>query len=103
FFEGFCAIERAKYAALRVGPVRMAVHGNKNAVGVPGIDNDRGDLLCVTQAEVGPGFSRVGGFIKSVANREVRALQALSASDVQNGGIGGRNRQRADGAGSLLI
>ena len=48
-------------------------------------------------------WPRVGGFVDAVADREIRALEAFAAADIDDVRIGGRHRQRADGAGVLIV
>src|SRR5713226_8931636 len=50
-----------------------------------------------------PSLSGIGGFVDTVAGREIRALQPFAAAHVNDIGIGGSNRQRADGAAGLVV
>src|SRR5260370_41804025 len=50
-----------------------------------------------------PGFSRVGRFVNAIARRQVRTLQSFAAANVNNVRIGRSHRQRADGAGGLIV
>ncbi len=50
-----------------------------------------------------PGFSRVGRFVNAIARRQVRTLQSFAAANVNNVRIGRSHRQRADGAGRLVV
>ena len=114
FFPALAAIERAIDAALRVGTIRMPEHGHEDAVGVAGIDCDGCDLAAVFKLGAGtgrfqilaqmlPGLAGVSGFVHAIAHGQVRALQALAAAGIDHVGIGGRDRQRADGAGGLPV
>jgi hypothetical protein len=101
--EGLAPVERAEDAALLVGPVRMPEHGDEEPLRIARVDGDLRDLLPVAQAEVAPGPARVHRSVDSVAGGEVGALQAFSAADVDDVGVRGRHRQRADGAGRLIV
>src|SRR6185437_14246221 len=50
-----------------------------------------------------PGLAGVGGFVDAVADGEIRAVQALAAANVNDVGIRGRDGNRADGAGGLVV
>src|SRR5439155_25758411 len=97
------AVGRAEDAALGVGPVGVAQHGDEDAVGVLGIDEDRRDLLAVAQAQVFPRLAAVGRFVDAIADGQVGALEALAAADVEDVGVGRRYGQGADGAGGLVV
>ena len=71
--------------------------------GVLRIDDDLRDLLRVAQAEVRPRLAGVGGLVDAVAGRQVGPLLRLAGADVDDVGIRGRHRQRADRAGGLLV
>src|SRR5207237_6400223 len=45
----------------------------------------------------------VGGFIDSVAHRKIGPVQAFAAADINDVGIGGRYRYRADRASGLIV
>jgi len=38
----------------------MSLSGDEEAIGIFGVDDDRGDLLRIAQAEMSPGAARVG-------------------------------------------
>ncbi len=81
----------------------MSLGTNENAVGIFRVDEDRGDLLGVTKAEVDPGFPGVCGFVDTVAGSEIGALQSFATAHVNNVGVGRGNGKRADGAGGLIV
>ena len=81
----------------------MSGHRDQQVIGVARIDRDLRDLLAVAQAEMRPGFARVGRFVDAVADREIGAMQSFAAPDVNDVRIRNRNRQRADRAGRLII
>ena len=97
------AIGGTKDAALLVWSVGMTFHCDEQAIRILGIDENCGDLLCVAKAEMLPGVSRVGGFIKTVAGGQIRTLQALTAAYVENIGIGRGDGDRSDRAGALIV
>jgi len=98
------AVGGTKDAALFIGAVGMAFGGDEEAVWILRIDENRRDLLSVAKVlHVRPGFTRVGGFIDSVAGGEIRALQSFAAADVNNVRIGRGDGESADGAGGLIV
>ena len=101
--ERFATIGRTEDAALFVRAIRMAGHGDKEPVGVPGVDREVGDLLAVAQAKVRPGLPRVGGLVDAVSNREVGTAESLTAADVDHVRIRGRDGDRSDRAGRLIV
>ena len=76
---------------------------DEEMIGIARIDRELGDLLAVAQAEMGPGFAGVGRFVDAVADGEIGPMQSFAAPDVDDVGIGNRNRERADRAGRLII
>src|SRR5205807_6767642 len=103
FGESLATISRTKNAALLVGTIGMAGDGNQNLAGIARIDGDLRDLLAVAQAEMRPGAPGVGGFIDSVAHRKIGPVQAFAAADINDVGIGGRYRYRADRTSGLIV
>ena len=81
----------------------MAEHGGEDSIGIAGIDGERGNLLAIAQAEMSPGFSGVGGFINSVADGKVGAMQAFAAGDINNVGIGWSYGDGADRLRGFVI
>src|SRR5262249_12612465 len=100
---GLAAVGGAVNAALGVGAVGVAQHGDEDAVGVARVDEDGGNLLAVAQADVLPRLAAVGRFVDAVAGGQVGPLQALAAADVEDVGVGGGDGQGADGAGGLVV
>src|SRR5207249_1104445 len=88
FLERLTSIGRAKNSSLGVRAVRMPQGRNKKAVRILRIDKNRGDLPCIAQPKVRPSFSRVSGFIDTVAGRQVRPLQTFPAADVNDIRVG---------------
>jgi hypothetical protein len=60
FLERAAAVSRAEDAALGIRTVWMSENRDEDAVRVLRINDDRGDLLPVAEAEVLPGFPSVG-------------------------------------------
>ena len=102
-FECPAAIGGAIEAALGIRSVRVAEHGDEELVGIARIDGDLRDLLAVAQAEMRPRLAGVGGFVDAVAGGEIGTLQSFAAAGVDDVGIGGRDGERADGAGGLVV
>ena len=90
------AVRRAEHAALVVRAVRMAERRDEQTIRVLRIDDDGTDLACLAQAEMLPARPGVGRLVDAVADREIRTLQPLAAADVDDVGIGWRDRDRAD-------
>ena len=92
FLPRLAPVARTEQAAFFIWTVGMAEHSGKNTIGIARVDGKRGDLLAVSQAEVSPSLSRVSGFVNSVTNREIGAVQSFAAGDINDFGIG-----RSDG------
>src|SRR4029077_2960977 len=103
FFERLASMGGGENAALLVRAIRVAFDGHEQAIRIFGVDENRGDLLSVAEAEVFPSFSRIGGLVETVASGEVRALQPLAAANVENVGIGRRDGDSSDRAGVLIV
>ena len=103
FLPVLAAIGRTVKAALFAGTVRVAEDGGENPVWIARIDGERGDLLAVAKAEMGPGLARVGGFVDAVADGEIGAMQSFAAGDINDVGIGGSDRDGADGLRGFVI
>ncbi len=97
------AIGGAEDAALGVGAVGVTEDGREEAIGIARVDEERRDLLAAAQSEMAPGEACVGGFVDSVAHREIGALQAFAAGDINDVGVGRRDGECADGAGGLAV
>ncbi len=81
----------------------MAEDGDKESIRITRIDRDLRDLLAIAEAEVGPGFAGVAGFVDAIADGEVGAMQAFTRAGVDDVGIGWSDGERADGAGGLVV
>ena len=81
----------------------MPERSDEDAVGIARIDSEVGNLLRVSQADVRPGFTGIGGLVNAVARGEVRPVQAFPATDVQNRWIGGGDDNDADGPRRLVV
>src|SRR5205085_11290316 len=66
FLERLPAVSRKINAALFVRPVRMTCDSDKQPIRILWVNRDRGNLLALAQAEVGPRLSRVGRFVNAV-------------------------------------
>src|SRR5205085_11436663 len=101
--ERLAAVGRAIDAALRVGSIRMAEHGDEQTIGILRVNDDRADLLAVAQAEMLPRPARVGRFVNPITDRKVGALQAFAAADVDDFRVRWRDGNRPDRAGRLIV
>jgi hypothetical protein len=81
----------------------MAEDGDEEAIRIPRIDLDAGDLLAVAQAEMRPRLSGVGGLVHAVADRQIRALQPFAAADINDVGVREGHSNRPDRAGRLVV
>ena len=81
----------------------MAEHRHEHAVGILGIDEDRGDLLALPQSHVAPRLAAVGGLVHAVADREVGPLQPFPTADVDHARVGRGDGDRTDRAGGLIV
>ena len=103
FLPGPAAIGGAEKAALFIRPVGMAEHGREDSIGIARVDGERGNLQAVAQAEMSPRLSSVSRFVDSVSNREIWAMQAFAAANINDIGIGRSHRDSADGLRGFVI
>ena len=96
FFPALAAVARTKNTSLRVGSVGVAERGDEDNVRICWMDDDRADVARVFQADVGPRFARVGGFVDPIAERDVAADAGFAGADVNDVGIGIGNVNRTD-------
>ena len=81
----------------------MAERGDVDEIRIARIDEYRADLLSVTQTEVSPSFATVSRFINAVAGGEIGSLQSFATADVDRIRLRRRDRERAEGAGRLIV
>ena len=86
-----------------IRPVGMPKAATNRRFGFLRIDFDIGDHLRIAQAQMGPGLAGVGGFIHAIAHGKIGPDDAGAAADVDDVGVGRRDRDGADGAGGLVI
>ncbi len=67
------------------------------------MDYDRADVASVFEADVGPGFSCVGGFVNAIAERNISADTGFAGAGVNYVGIGISNGNGADRGDGLLV
>src|ERR1700730_9312990 len=103
FLPSLAAVSGTEQAALLIGAVGMAEQGCKNLVGISWVDGECRNLQAITQAEMGPGFSGVSRFVDSIANREVGAMQAFTAGDINDVGIRRSNGDGSDRLGGFVV
>ena len=84
--ESLAAIDRKEDTAFLVRPIGMSGHRHEQVLGIAGIDRDLRDLLAVAQAEMRPGFARVGRFVDAVADGEIGPMKSFAAPDVDDFG-----------------
>ncbi len=81
----------------------MAGDRDEKAVGIVRVNRHLRNLLPVAQPEMRPGRAGVGGFVDAVADRQIGTMQSLAAGDINDIWIGGRDFNRPNRAGRLLI
>src|SRR6266545_655574 len=81
----------------------MAEDRHEDAAGFLRIDENRPDLLAVGKPHVFPGLPAVQRLVDAVAHGEIRPLEALAASDIENLGIRGGDGERANRARLLPV
>ena len=74
----------------------MPCDRDEEPVGIAWIDRQLRNLLALTQSEMSPGRSGVGGFVNAVPDGKVWAMQAFTAADVDDVRIGRCNFDGAD-------
>src|ERR1700738_5309696 len=81
----------------------MALHRYEDAIRVFRIDENRRDLLRVSQAQMRPSRPGGGRFVDAVAGRKIRPLQAFAAADIDDVRVRGDYNDGPDGAAGLTI
>ena len=76
---------------------------DEKAIGIARVNRHLRNLLAVAQPEMRPGRAGIGGLVDAVADRQIGTMQSLTAGDVDDVRVGGRNFNGADRAGRLLI
>ncbi len=97
FGPGLAAVFRAEDAAFLVGAVGVAERGDVDDVGIRRMNANAGDGLRVAEPDVLPGLAGVDGFVDAVALHDIAAELGLAHADVDHVGIGGGDRDGADG------
>ena len=101
---GVTPVGGPKDSALGVGPERMAEGRHVHAFRVGRMDADPSDRVGVGQAEVPPALPGIVRAVDAVALEDVGAQLHLAHADVDDVGVGRRDRDRADrGAADLPI
>src|SRR5205085_5624898 len=81
----------------------MPCHRGKHLVRITRINGKLRDLLAIAQAKMRPCLTGVGGLVDAVAHGEIRPVQPLTTSDIDNVRVRRRNSNRTDGPRGLLI
>jgi hypothetical protein len=81
----------------------MAEGGHVDHVGARGVDDDAADVMAVGEAEVDPGLAAVDGAEDAVAPRGRLAVVGLARAHVEDGGVGGGDRDVPDAGGLLVV
>src|SRR5205807_5087275 len=84
---GGAAVQRAKDATLGIRAIGVSQSRNQHPVGIPGINDDCANLLGVTQAQMLPALSAIGGFVDAVAYGKIWPPQTLAAAHINDLGI----------------
>ena len=103
FRPRIAAIGGAEDSTFRIRPVWMPEYGREHAIRIARIDDECGNLLTITKAEMRPVRTAVHGFVDAISRRQVGTLQSFTATDVNDIRCRGRDRDCADGAGRLLV
>src|SRR6202041_3530308 len=100
---GAATVGRAEDAALVIRTVRMPEYRCKQSVRIARVDNHRRNLLPSAQAKVRPTLASVRRPVYSIADRQIGTVQSFAAGHINNVGIRGSYRNRADRLCRLLI
>src|SRR5262245_34446124 len=92
----FAAIRRAKYPTLIVGSIGMTQRRHIDQIGIGGMNTYAGDMTCVLQTQVRPGFPCIGRLIDTIAVGDVAPDAAFSHPDVDDVGVGVGDSDSAD-------
>src|SRR6266581_1568385 len=101
FLPGFAAIAGAENSALGVFAVGMAQSGDEGDVGIGGMNDDLADVARVFQPNVVPGLAGVVRTVNTITEGDVATNAGFARADINDIGIGVRDRDAADGGGGL--
>ncbi len=97
------AVPRPVDAALLLGSVQVAERRHEHHVRVTRVDDDAPDPPDLLEPHVSPRLAAVRRAVDPVADRDVRADERLPGSGPEDVGVGGRERERADRHGILVV
>src|SRR5579859_790245 len=99
----FSSVVRTEDAAFGSGAVGVAEGGDKNFVGILGIDKNSSDVLRISETDMCPCFSSVRGFVHAISGGDGRTHISFTGADVNYLRIGSSNGDGADGGDRLRI
>ncbi len=103
FFPVLAAVASTEDAAFGVRAIGMAESGDEYDVWIRGMDDEFADVPGVLQSDIGPGLPGVIRTIDAVAEGDISADAGFAGSRVNDVRIGIRDRDAADGRGSLFF
>ena len=103
FLPALAAVASAENATFGVFAVSMPESGNEGDIRIRGVDDDFADVARVLQANVVPGLAAVVRTVDAVTEGDVAANAGFACADINDVGIGFRDRDAADGGGGLLV
>ena len=102
---GLPPVDRLEQAPLGFRPVviKLAFGRDVDEVRILGVDGDLRDIIALFQAGPGPGLSGVGGLPDAVAVGAGAGVHGLPCAEIEDVGIGRRDRQIAHAHVAVLV
>ena len=100
---GLAAVGRLEQAALGVRPEQVAERGDVDDVRILRVDDDAADALGFLQPDVLERLAGVGRLVDAGAERRALAVVRLAGADVDDVGVGRRDRDVADRRDRVLV
>ncbi len=100
---GFTAIGGHKHAAFGVGTEGAAQRGNPDGVRVARVDNNSGNLACLAQSQIFPGFAPVARAVDACPHRNAVAGVAFTCAHPYDFGVLRVQGNIANRLGLLLV
>ena len=100
---GGAAVGALVDAALFVGTPEIAERRDVHDVGIGGMDDDAADVVGLLEAQMRPGGAAIHRLVDAIAPGGALAIVGLAGAHVEDGGVGRREREVADGGVGLIV
>src|ERR1017187_9095092 len=102
-FPGSAAVFAHENAALLIGAPQVTLRGDVDRVGIGGVHHDAADVVRLLKAQMRPRHAGVGRLVDAITPGRTLAVVGLAGAHVDNGGVGRRDGDVADGRIGLIF